>query len=284
MKRILVATDFSTRSDRALRRACILARQLPARLALAHAVDPDRPQTLVEGERRAAATLLDAVRRTLAEFDGLDCEVLLTQGDAFVGVIEAADRTIADLIVLGAHRRELLRDAFAGTTAERTIRASHRPVLMCNALPAAPYRRIVVAVDCSEVSAHAIRSVDALGLGREAAISALHVFDVPAAPLLTSAVAVAESVAEARAQAERALDRFFSAQALSPLAADLLVNDGSAGEMLLAGAHRQGADLLVLGTHGRAGLRRQVLGSVAEAVLRAADLDVLVVPPTGAAV
>ncbi|HEU6442162.1 MAG TPA: universal stress protein, partial [Microvirga sp.] len=48
MRTILVATDFSTRSDRALRRATLLARHVSARLVLIHVVDDDRPVRLVE--------------------------------------------------------------------------------------------------------------------------------------------------------------------------------------------------------------------------------------------
>lgn len=282
MLRLLVATDFSTRSDRALRRACILAKQLPARLVLVHAVDSDRPAVLVDAERQAASVLLDGVRRALSEVDGLDCETLLTQGEASSALAEAVERTAADLVVLGPHRRDVLRDVFVGTTAERTIRAARGPVLMCNAVPVGAYRRVVVGIDGSEASAHALRVLGKLGVARGAAVSGTHVFDAPAAHLRLRApgqsAEIAESVGEERARASRALSAFFDAHGLAPLPMDLLLNEGSADRMLHAAARDCGADLLVLGTHGRSGLRRRMLGSVAEAVLRGATVDVLAVP------
>lgn len=58
MKQILVATDFSTRSDRALRRAVLTARQVRAELTLVHVVDDDQPNYLIERQKTAAAEIL----------------------------------------------------------------------------------------------------------------------------------------------------------------------------------------------------------------------------------
>ena len=59
MDRILVATDFSTRSDRALRRATLIAKQVDAALTLIHVVDIDQPERLIASDRSAASALLD---------------------------------------------------------------------------------------------------------------------------------------------------------------------------------------------------------------------------------
>lgn len=74
MKRILVATDFSTRSDRALRRAILLARQVSAEIILVHVVDDDQPPRLVKAEERAAGHLLNDLAATLREVDRVRCE------------------------------------------------------------------------------------------------------------------------------------------------------------------------------------------------------------------
>ena len=58
LERILVATDFSTRSDRALRRGVLLARQASAGLVVAHIVDDDQPHGLVQAERQESTALL----------------------------------------------------------------------------------------------------------------------------------------------------------------------------------------------------------------------------------
>lgn len=284
MPRLLTATDFSTRSDRALRRACLLAKSWPAALELVHVIDPDRPLALVDAERHAAEILLTAMRQSLREVDGIDCEVRLVEGDPFEGIASAAVDSGAELVVIGPHRRQLLRDVFVGTTAERTVRTSRKPVLMCNAVPAQRYRQIVVAVDLSEVSAQAVRVVYALGLDRNTVVSVVHVFDALGADLQLRSPGASQSGAdlidEARKHALEDVVRFLERHGLPSLPVGVHLNRGNAGAVIHAAAAERGADLLVLGTRTRRGLAEQMLGSVAESVLRVATTDVLAVPPS----
>ena len=74
VKTILVATDSSSRSDRAVRRATLLAKELGASLSLVHVVDDDQPGRIVDAEREAAAAVLHDQARSLREIDGVDCE------------------------------------------------------------------------------------------------------------------------------------------------------------------------------------------------------------------
>ena len=79
-------------------------------------------------------------------------------GDPFDGILRTARTLKADLIVMGAHRKQLLRDIFVGTTIERVIRTGPYPVLMVNNEVQPPYRTALAAVDMSEASANAIRT------------------------------------------------------------------------------------------------------------------------------
>lgn len=106
MKRILVATDFSTRSDRALRRAVLVARRAEASLILVHVVDGDRSERLVASERREALSLLAEAADTLSSSDGIEAEPMVVVDDVHSGILDAADRSGAGLIVLGPHRPE----------------------------------------------------------------------------------------------------------------------------------------------------------------------------------
>ena len=125
METILVATDFSARSDRALLRASLIARKTGASLVLAHAVDADQPDRLIEADRAAASDLLAEAAATLRNDDGIDADWLVTIADVHEGVLAAADEASADLIVIGPHRSRL-KDVFVGTTAERLVRRRSR--------------------------------------------------------------------------------------------------------------------------------------------------------------
>ena len=153
----LAATDFSTRSQRAVRRAGLLAQEHGAELALVHVVDDDQPQDLVALETREAERILNEQIRAVPELQQVACRPLVVSGDPFDGILRTARSAQPDLIVMGAHRKQLLLDIFVGTTIERVIRTGPYPVLMVNNEAEAPYRTALAAIDVSEPSANAIK-------------------------------------------------------------------------------------------------------------------------------
>lgn len=283
MKSILVATDFSERSDRALRRATLLAKGAGARLTLVHVVDDDQPERLLEAERAAAASILNDLIQTLKNADGMECDFRTVEGDPFEGILRAAGDLEPDIVVIGPHRRHALKDVFVGTTAERAIRASRRPILMANGVPAGSYRNTLVAVDLSECSADALRTLKDLVLDKNAAVSVLHVFDAPGTSLMSRA-SVSENdrrdyVANEARRASQELDTFLKQINFAHFPRLVRHNDSTTADVISKVAQELSADLLVVGTRGRTGIGRLLLGSVTHEVLRKATIDVLSVPP-----
>lgn len=283
MNRILVATDFSTRSDRALRRAVLIAGQTGAGLTLLHVVDDDQPAYLIDPQQAAAQHLLDRTARTISETDGIEAEVLVSRGDPFAGILRSADEVNPDLIVIGPHRRQLL-DAFVGTTAERTIRRSRRPVLMANAVPAAHYRSCLIAVDFDETSRLAAEAAVRLGLTKQAETTVLHLFDAPALGMMKRSMEVPEAIdhyvlGEER-RARTRLSAFLDGIGLEHPRPVLKPDEGATSAAILACAAEHDIDLVVVGTNQRRGLKRFLLGSVVRELLFEARSDVLVVPPS----
>lgn len=284
MKRLLVATDFSTRSDRALRRAVLLAREHAAELVLVHVIDDDQPRSLVASEQQGAAAILHDLAATMRKNDGLACEWHLALGDPFQAIGDAVEAYDADLTVMGPHRRQILREVFVGTTVERTIRDSRRPVIMANAVPAKPYERVLIATDFSDCSALAIEAARKLGLlaGREVGI--VHAFDAPPRSVMASAAMttaeIKHQVAEEEDRTATEMDQFVQRTQLTPGRRIVMPIEYSAARSIRECAQTWRADLIVVGTHGRSGLGRVLLGSVTEDVLRDSVLDVLAVPPT----
>lgn len=281
LRHILVATDFSPRSDRAQRRAVVLARRFGARLTLFHAVDDDQPERLVAGTERAAAELIRELGRSLEVIEGVACQVRVARGEAASAILAASRELEADLLVVGPHRRQLLRDVFVGTTAERTIRSSRCPVLMANGPPAGDYRQVVAATDLSPCSAVALRAARDLGLTEGAATAVVHLFD---APWLSSRASLSKErlqdyLNDQYEQADRALADFLAEIGCKANARISRPSEGAEGREICALAEEIGADLIVVGTRGRGGIEKLLLGSVAADVLRLAACDVLAVPP-----
>ncbi|HDZ71988.1 MAG TPA: universal stress protein [Aurantimonas coralicida] len=281
MKTILVATDFSERSDRALRRATLLAKQSGARLSLVHVVDDDQPMRIVDSERTVARQLLREQTATLENVDGVACNARVVLADPFVGIIRAAEEDAPDLLVIGPHRRQALRDIFVGTTAERTIRSAPCPVLMANAPPVGQYRHVLFATDLSEEFRHVAELFTELDPAPQAYLSVLHVFEAHELRLAMSHTLGREMrkriLAEAQREAEGSLAKI--ARHLGTRSSEQLVryNETSTANEILAAAKEHLSDLVVVAAR-RTGLVKLLLGSVAEEVLRHADRDVLAIP------
>jgi universal stress protein E len=146
---ILAATDFSTRSNRALRQAGLLAQPDRTQLHVVHVVDDDQPQELVRMEMREAERVLAEQMDAMPELRALQARPMVVTGDPFDGILRVAADIKPDLIVMGSHRKQLLLDIFVGTTIERVIRTGPVPVLMVNNEAQRRYENVVAPVDMS---------------------------------------------------------------------------------------------------------------------------------------
>jgi universal stress protein E len=279
---ILAATDFSTRSQRALRRAGLLARERGAELALVHVVDDDQPPDLVALETREAERILIEQISAVAELRDVRCHPQIIAGDPFDGILRTAAALPADLIVMGAHRKQFLRDIFVGTTVERVIRTGPCPVLMANGEAETPYRTALAAVDMSEPSAHAIRTGTSLGLLNGAKLTLIHAFLPLAKGKMSFAVSkdrLEEYVLSERRRAADEMSAFLATNAMPEHQRSMIIEEGTPVQVISSVVQRLHPDLLVIGTRGRSGIANALLGSVTEEVLRSLDLDILAVPP-----
>lgn len=282
MRRILIATDFSSRADRAIRRAVLLAHQFDCDLAVTHVVDDDQAQSLVDVERRESQLLLDKLAHGLRNSDGLRCEAYPALGEPFEQIPRLARDLGADLIVLGPYRRDRLKNFFMGATAERIIRSSATAVLMANGVPAAPYEHVLLATDFSDHARRAIAVAQGLGVLETAQVCAMHAYQTSADSLMTRTAANAAHRQDSLvAEAAVALADLKALAAAADLnLADQIVEriELSAAETIRAVASRVRADLVIVGAQGRSALAQAWLGSVSQDLLRFADIDILVVP------
>jgi len=283
--RILAATDFSTRSHRALRRAGQLARARAAELVIVHVVDDDQPQRLVEMEMHESERMLAELVSAVPEMSDVSCHPMVVSGDPFDAIVRTAASQTIDLIVMGAHRKQLLRDIFVGTTIERVIRTGHHPVLMVNNEVGAPYGVVLTPVDLSGASTKAIRAAQTAGLIDGVRVEILYAFQPLAKATMSRAgldqADIDQHVSNERQQAIEDLTAFLIESDLRSLGASLRVEEGAAFEVITAEVDRLKPDLLVIGTHGRSPLLKVLLGSVTEAALRSLNVDILAVPPNG---
>jgi len=280
---ILAATDFSTRSNRALRQAGLLAQGGNTKLHLVHVVDDDQPEDLIRTDKREAERVLNEQVGSMPELRGLQTSPMVVTGDPFDGILRAAADIKPDLIVMGSHRKQLLLDIFTGTTIERVIRRGSFPVLMVNNEAQRRYEHVVVAVDMSDASANALRiALSTRLVNNVGGATILHAFlAVGKGKLFVAGAAQAsidEYVAGERQTAIDELATFLSANDLSRGGWPLRVEEGEPMEVISRAVSEMRSDLLVVGTRGRSALLKALIGSVTEQALRSLNVDILAVP------
>jgi len=222
-----------------------------------------------------------AYRRLQAEFshsDGVTPRIVIDEGNAAAVVLKAADTEGGDLIVTGTAGISPLGQLFAGRTTAKLVAHAMAPVLVVKKRGIPPYARIIVATDLSDASVAALET--AMAWFQPSQITLYHAFDMPYRGLIDDkagyeAGARANALNETRAFAARYLGT--SADGLN-----IEVGFGSAAPSIAEyGAHAE-ADLVLAGTHGRSGLFKVLLGSVALALIDAVPFDVMIVPSKGA--
>lgn len=281
LKSILVATDLSSRSKPAVQRAVQIANAAGANLSILHVVEGDLLEDRVREEISHAEGFLS---NQIAGFEqSSQAEVIVATGHAFHVISEQARERSADLIVMGAHRRQFLRDVFTGTTIERVTRTAGRPVLMANSKTGERWRKIFVATDMSEASGHAARTAQALGLLDGANVTFVHGYAPITRQMMTHAGISAERVHEEADRefqsTRRELGRFIQRLDLGDLSYSARIIEGVGADAISGLVEQARPDLLVIGTRGLSGVKRLFLGSIAQELMGGLEIDVLVVPP-----
>jgi nucleotide-binding universal stress UspA family protein len=284
MKRLLAALDLTAHADRAFQRATLLAREHAAELTLVHVIDEtllsyDDDGALSKTVKAKAARLLERYTTDLAPDEKAAISSLITIGKAWEEILSAADRFESDLIVIGLHHVTPVRGLFVGTTAERLIRRSTRPVLMVRDKAAGEYRQVIAATDFSTSSAHAL-SVG-LEIAPEAEFTLLHVYETPFPAFIRFSPEDLEHhtrplIERAREEAEEAMEAFRRGHGALEASLTPLLERGEIVPGIARIVEQKGADLLVMGTHGGTGLVRAMMGSVALTFLNDPPCDVLV--------
>jgi nucleotide-binding universal stress UspA family protein len=139
--------------------------------------------------------------------------------------------------------------------------------------------KILVPVDFSEGADKALSVAAELAQALGATIHVVHV--IPPVPYLGPPLAPGPAfAAQLRADTKKAFDDYMAGVKHRGIEATSILSDGIAYAEVNRVAFEIGADLIVMGTHGRTGLEHALLGSVTERVIRTSKIPVVVVPPT----
>ncbi|MBK9562464.1 MAG: universal stress protein [Micavibrio sp.] len=283
MKNILLATDFTPNSDRAIARALRLARETGASLYVLHVTPPYPLKKLKQSLREELQTLIH--KQVEAQRFGKEVKTyvnVVQAADIFNEILLHAHSTKADLIVMGMHSKTKLQDFFVGTTMERVIRSGIKPVLVVKNPTTGGYQKVVSGIDYSPGSHAAFRM--AKDIAPRADFYTIHAYEIPHYAERTYKYAVSKALVEERHQKD--MDKFLKNET-SYFKKNQEDGDGKIVGQLAAGkpckilakkAKGLKAGLLTIGAHGETGfiLPGTKLGGTALEILFDPPCDVLV--------
>lgn len=296
---LLVPVDLSEASRAGLKVAADLARRFEARITalyvdsatagLAHVLATTGELADVGATTsRHLASVREKVERFVGKTLGAESKATVVVIEAlFVAeaIVQFAREREAEWICMSAAGHQGWRHVFLGSVTAEVVRRSTVPVLTyrgrggdAREFVYDDFRRVLVGLDLGEASRPLVDAGKALA-GPKGELTLLHVIDVaPEYGLYGVPLAIpAESLDAAREWTEGALDRL--AKGIDPkVLQPLRVLAGRPAERILATEKEMTPDVTVVGTHGRHGLDRLMLGSVAERVVQRATGPVLVVP------
>lgn len=288
-RKILCPIDFSPGADQALRLAVQLATRSNAELVISHTwfVPPlayagewmlagDVVQQMVDqDEAGLAMAVTEAVRLGAPRVTSV-----LGNGAPGEQIVKAlADDPAFDLVVVGTHGRTGLSRVLLGSVAEYVVRHAPCSILAARSrLEDAPFKNVLCPIDFSDRARQAVDLAATLVEPGGTGITLLHAIELPTSygqepPLMDLAEEVDRQTAEV-------LDKWVG-QVREKVRVPVSGQScrGGAGGQVLRVLDQGHYDLVVMGSHGRTGIRRVFLGSVAEKVVRHAPCPVLVARP-----
>lgn len=211
----------------------------------------------------------------LATAAGKTLRTICALGEPYVRLLELAEEEGCDLIVVGAKGMSALKQALLGSVARRVIGLSSQDVLVVPEKAHNSWQKILLATDLSRASKPAENRALELAAAQQSFLTILSIVEMPSClfgeagylgcslpPDQTGKLTELQSVADGMG-----------------VKAELFTAAGEAHNIICDTAAQKGAGVIVLGSHGRGGLRRLLLGSTAEKVIGLAPCPVLVVKP-----
>jgi nucleotide-binding universal stress UspA family protein len=292
-QRVLVPYDGSEPADSALGYAIALGRA-GSKVDLVHVIDEAAavssstssmmtfdPTPLLEAMNEQGRSLLHAAQER-CRTSGVEPTVTILHDQPAAGLITFAEQNDIDLIVMGTHARSGLPRMFLGSTTEGVLHAGTVPVLAVRG-PMHPdgslFRNLLVAVDDSDPAVAAAAMAGSLSRASGAKCTFCHTIDTAEiyARASTYGYEAQPFVDTLRSLGDELITHAQASAGLTNGESTATIIEDATVHGILAVAQQTHADAIVIGSHGRRGLRRLVLGSVAEHIVRVSPVPVFVV-------
>jgi nucleotide-binding universal stress UspA family protein len=278
--KVLLATDGSGDAELAATTAASLAKSTGSELHVVHVWRPVPSvhfDALIRQEmRREAQEILDAQVKKIEGLGATVAEVHLREGDASEEITALAAEIGVGLAAVGSRGRGKIRRLLMGSVSDAVVRHAHCPVVVARWKPVAFPARILLATDGSEEATLATQTTTDLGERTGSELHVVHVGERPPTHYPDRhgyRALYEEDEREARQLLEAQIEKMKAAGAT---VAQAHLRIGRADEEVVVLAEELGVDLIAMGGRGLGGVRRALIGSVSDSVVRHAHCPVLV--------
>ena len=284
-ERLLLATESSEFSEGAIREAIRLAKRCGSKLTALSVIESnpefgsEAPAILEKIEKEALAHL-DGVKAR-AKQEAVACETVTYEGeDSYKYIVDEAVKQKSTMIIMGRHGKKSFRRLVMGSTTSWTIGHAPCSVLVVPRAAQVDFKSIVVATDGSKYSAAAASEAIGIAKRNNSKLTVLAVVpaDIAMPTDIDFAALQRDKLADQDMQmAEKNAKAVKEAAQKAGVDAQAFVMSGKPADAIIEIAKDKSADLIVVGSHGRTGLDRLLMGSVTERVIVISSCAVLAV-------
>ena len=266
MGNLMVATDGSKYGESAVREAIRLAKICSSNLIAVSVVktniefDSVLPQ-FVEKKEKEAIKHLESVKAQAAE-EGINCVTIVSRNEEpYEDIVHLASKNNIYMIIMGTHGRSEMKRLMMGSVTAKVIGHASCNILVLPLNAKVECKNVLIAIDGSKYSEAA--ASEALGIAKRCGSSLI---------VLSVALSDAELTAT-----EDNVNKVSEAAAKEDIKTTSIVTKGKPYESIIETAKQKDVDVIVVGSHGRTGLARLLMGSVAERVIGLSESAVMVV-------
>ncbi len=278
-RKLLVAVDGSASGFHALRESFKLASIEKSWITVVSVVPPFEGDLELVGVKDIKAVLRHPCEKALsaaneiAEAERALIKTVCEEGEIYERIVDLAEGENCDLIIMGRKGVKHMEDTLVGSVTARVIGHSQRDVLVVPDNSPVGWEKILLATDGSRYSRTAAERAINYAESYGGALTIVSVVDVPAEFYAEAPDAVDDMIGKAKGYVKEVRLRAESAG----LKAEGFVGEGEAHQIITDLAKKEKANVIMMSSHGRTGLRRLLMGSVAEKVIGLAPCPVLVV-------
>lgn len=287
MVRYLMATDLSLRSDAALGRAlAVIDSQKDAELTVLH-VDDDCSDWGASGAKvQALEDALESELQRMGQIDRARIQLAVTSGDPDLAIHDRAEALEAQLVFIGIPRARRFPERLAGTTAERFLNISDRPIAVIRDPDSRrQWRHVLFALDEDPRSLAVFDRIATLGLLQDTVVTVLHATNLPEPSMIragrTTLVDMQRLDLLALSEIEQNLRARLAARLQGASEVHFVVRHGAPIAAIRQHIDDGIYDVLLLGSRGRGPFMNSLLGSTSAEMIRNADIDLICVPLRG---